>query len=152
MRYRRTSRAGPGRPAGLYQAVQQVYPDDQQASDGEGDERAGAGVDAGLRVVDFVAGTGFQGVFLREAVRCEVVGVGVDGRLVCRGADLLTGEQNIRFEASSLVRSSRLSPRDSGHVLDIDNLRSRRATVYAAAGVCYRWLGPARRGRDQGEE
>lgn len=135
------------------QAVQQVYRDDQQASDGKGDERAGAGVDAGLCVVDFVAGAGFQGVFLREAVRCEVVGVGVDGGLVCRGgADLLTGEQNIRFEASSLVRSSRLSPRDSGHVLDIDNLRSRRATVYAAAGVCYRWLGPARRGLDQGEE
>jgi hypothetical protein len=48
----------------LHQSVQQVDGDDQQAGDGEGDERAGAEVDAGLRVVDFVGGAGFEGVFL----------------------------------------------------------------------------------------
>jgi hypothetical protein len=48
----------------LHQSVKQVDGDDEQAGDGEGDERAGAEVDARLRVVDFVGGAGFEGVFL----------------------------------------------------------------------------------------
>ena len=52
----------------LHQSVKQVDGDDQQAGDGEGDERAGAEVDARLRVIDFVGGAGFEGVFLWRGV------------------------------------------------------------------------------------
>ena len=46
------------------QIVEQVDRHDEKCDYHERDERAGAEVDAGLRVVDFVAGAGFEGVFL----------------------------------------------------------------------------------------
>ena len=57
------------------QGVQEVGWDDQEAGDGESDEQAGADVDARLRVIDFVRGARFEGVFLGGEMGCEVVGL-----------------------------------------------------------------------------
>ena len=62
------------------QIVEQVDRHDEKCDYHERDERAGAEVDAGLRVVDFVAGAGFQGVFLRSLLGGKCEGWGEDGR------------------------------------------------------------------------
>jgi hypothetical protein len=48
----------------FHQVVEQVDRHDEECDDHECDEGAGTEVDAGLCVVDFVAGAGFEGVFL----------------------------------------------------------------------------------------
>jgi hypothetical protein len=55
------------------QDVEQVDRHDEKCDYHECDERAGAEVDAGLRVVDFVAGAGFEGVFLWDILGGEHV-------------------------------------------------------------------------------
>jgi hypothetical protein len=49
------------------QVVEQVDRHDEKCDYHESDEGAGAEVDAGLGVVDFFAGAGFQDVFLEDA-------------------------------------------------------------------------------------
>lgn len=50
------------------QVVEQVDRHDEECDYHECDERAGTEVDAGLRVVDFVAAAGFEGIFLWDVL------------------------------------------------------------------------------------
>jgi hypothetical protein len=69
------------------QIVEQVDRHDEKCDYHERDERAGAEVDAGLRVVDFVAGAGLEGVFLWDMLGGKHWG----GRLGVRGSRRYAG-------------------------------------------------------------